>query len=242
MKPKKESAKHLMCSLNWLKSAKVFIVRILSSMKLNRVVLVFVENLSTRREKVLNGLFFQSVYDIPIYNFAKISCENDYSFLYFNKKKRSYKIDKYIEQRHAQQLIIEFNNIASGRDLSIYEKNIENLQLLCKIRILEAVFSLYETGDVGDVAMAALRKYGMRGSVESVGSRLFLEYKKTCKKYIEKQKEFENMPVTNVNDFLEQLGIICSHYHLTYTMHTMSAALYAQYNNLLKKEIGKQKK
>ena len=50
------------------------------------------------------------------------------------------------------------------------------------------------------------------------------------------------MPVTTVDDFLEQLGIICSHYHLTYTMHTMSAALYAQYNNLLKKEIGKQKK
>ena len=184
-----------------------------------------------KKDKTETTNAYDSIIEMPLYNFLKCLCDSDYSFLY---KETPKKRDTAWETERFSELLIQYSEQMDEKGKS-FETIKKQSSLIAKIRILEASLSLINRTETASI----LRPYGIKPTKDPQKNILLIQGKIDgfVREYKNLHTEKREEKPPTIQHYTDILITISTHFKMHLDIRTITVASFCSYCKRFTEEI-----
>jgi hypothetical protein len=190
----------------------------------------------TRKPKGESLPFYRTIEEIPLYNFLKCLCDNDFAFLYKGAPKNR-DIEKEVEV--FSELAAQYTDANEGKSTA-YEDIKKIAGLLAKIRVCEASIGVIDK--LPESIQNSLKSMGIRLANDAQKNVLVLHGKisgfvREYNSLMEKEDKKDKSTKPTISQYIDILTAMSTHFKMYLDIHLVTAASFCSYYKQFTKEM-----
>ena len=220
--------KWLKCLYDWFKTISWF-----TKLKTKIRIITVARQIGTKSE-VSKLKFYQTLIDLPLLNFLKCLCDNDYSYLYIDFPKKRNPIE---EAEHFANLAIEYSELINGESVNIYDNAKKEASLIAKIRVLESAMGLID--NLPESVIKVLKSLGIRLTDDINNNALLIHGKINIltREYNSLKDKENSKEKPTIDNYIKILTAMSTHFKIHLDIHTVTVSSFCHYYRQFMNEI-----
>jgi len=171
---------------------------------------------------------------------VKCLCDGEFEYLYKAPPSPPSRGDVEKEAEHFAELVMQYTEAMEGENVKLYDNAKKIASLMAKIRILESSLGLVEK--IPDNVKSVLKLLGIRLTNNAENNVLIIHGKingftREYSNILEKDSKDSKDKKPTVNQYIDILTAISSHFKIHLDIHTVSVASFCSYYKQFTKEI-----